>query len=162
MPSSAPPKELSQLRPRPADRRFRVWLLRQQPISSCLALGTFVVAGAITAILSDSSFSGCLVILTLLAASWQIWLPMRYDLNGRGIQRTVLRHATRVRWAEIQACEVRRTGVQLVTSRDRTLLGFSRGLHISFGSHRNELMGLLDHYVTRPRHGENGGVTSSP
>ncbi|HEX5102729.1 MAG TPA: hypothetical protein VFV87_02900 [Pirellulaceae bacterium] len=150
MPSSArqPCESGLRIRIAPEEVSFTDWPLRQRPGGSLLALA---LAGGVSWLVGWAAGRwevGAIAAAALAFTLWQIWLPVRYEIDGRGIAQLYFgRWRRRIPWSAIRQYEVRSDGVLLVPDAAVTPLSPLRGLYLHWGAHREEVLANLEYYV---------------
>ena len=61
-------------------------------------------------------------LLLILLTVWYMFMPVRLEINSRGIVRTVLGRKWFIRWSDIRAYQIRHNGLLLLTQQERFML----------------------------------------
>ena len=133
--------------------QIRNWPARQQPYLA----GTFALAILLLGLgiswSTSHSLSGVIAIVTLFVASWRMWVPVRFELDARGIQQTLWRWRKFIPWSAIVAHQADSDGV-LLTRRPHDAPGSCLdGLYI-YGDNRPASLRDLVHFYTRHAEGD--------
>jgi hypothetical protein len=149
MPSSVRPSRDSSLRIRiaPEDVTLRDWPLVDRPVGSLAAIGLAAAVSVLAGWAANSPLAGGGVALVLAAILWKTWLPVRYELSGRGVTQSVLRWRRRIPWTAIRRHEIRTIGVLLVPDPVLTPLSPLRGLLVPWGRRKPEVLAHIDYYL---------------
>lgn len=123
------------------------WPVRQQPRFVCLALSFILVVAVGTIWVADSSIAGLLALIVLLLTTWRIWIPVRYELDARGVQEVVWRHRSKMPWSRVTRFELDPNGVLLLHQRDAFPLSALRGIYIHSPENHEELVSLVKFYA---------------
>jgi len=119
------------------DDAFRAW-----PVAAGV-----VLAGVAAGLLSQSVVMGLASFAALTGAFWRMWIPVTFELGHKGILQSVLGRQRRIPWKTIARYEIHRRGVALLPADDATVLSPLRSLYLSWGSHREELLAVVQYYV---------------
>lgn len=111
-------------------------------------LGPALLAALATGASTGSPRWGLVGAALVTAAMWRFFLPVEYELNGRGIARKVRGAQRHIPWEEIESAEPSAAGVWLVL-RDG-LAGGRRGVFLPFGNRRAEVLAALERYLQGP------------
>ena len=81
----------------------------------------------------------------MATAAWRYFLPVHYEINSQGVFQTAFGRRQRISWRSIGRVEVGHEGVLI--SPGGGLAGTLRGVYLPWGSHRAEMLALLDYYL---------------
>jgi hypothetical protein len=90
---------------------------------------------------------GLITVLALMAASWRLWIPVRFEFGSKGILQTALGRPRRIAWGEFARYEVRRQGVLLLADPQTSPLAALRGLFIRFNQQREPLLETIEFFL---------------
>jgi hypothetical protein len=149
MPSSARQSDETAPRVRvaPEEVLYRQWPLGDQPLRSLALLVAAALASGLVAVSVGHWLAGCVVALALLIVLWRTWLPVKYEITGQGIYRTVLGRRRLIAWAAIRGHRVLPGGVLLLPDETFVPAAPLRGLFLPFGPHRTEVLAHLEYYL---------------
>jgi hypothetical protein len=88
---------------------------------------------------SQSLPTGAVLAGLLAAATWQLWLPTRYELSAAGLTQRTLGRSRRIAWNEIAYIERRAAGLMLRTNADETI-------YLPYRQYKPDILALLDYY----------------
>lgn len=133
----------------PASLTIRNWPLMEGGLQSWFLLG-LLAATALMVGRATGSGAWALAAWCLTAvACWRFFVPATFVVNGLGITVRILNRSRRISWRSIDRCEPGHAGVMLMPN---VLFAPSlRGLYIAWGSHREELLSLLEYYLDEAR-----------
>ncbi len=157
---SEPQPEVPQEPPAPV--RWRSW-----PAGERLARALAVVVGLLITVvvvgwLSGEAYLGLLAVAALVVALWRFFVPVVYELSGKGVDQRVLGRHRRIPWQAIRRWEVRSAGVLLLPHEDRSAMAPFRGLYLPWGAHREEVLAQVRHYLERPQRAEDSVAEQGP
>jgi hypothetical protein len=132
----------------PEPVQVRNWPLRDEPWTWLMACG-YVVIGGSAVVASNSIPMGLMITLALVAASWRIFVPVRFSFSSKGIVQTTLGLRRRISWRELARYEYYPRGALLLRDAERTFLSPLNGVFIKWDGQRAELMRLLEYYMDR-------------
>jgi len=127
--------------------RWRSWPLGESLWRSCLlaiALGAVTLAVCVS---TGRVSLGVLALAVLLLALWRYFLPVEFELNGKGVDQYVFGRRRRLPWSAIGCYEICSAGILLLPSAD-CRLGAMRGLYLPWGKHRHEVILRVRYYIS--------------
>ena len=141
------PDEPEPIDGRPTAIRWRSWpaaehLGRTGLIVLALLLVTTVVHWVTGRFILD-----LLALAALLAALWRYFLPIRFELDERGVNYRALAWRRHVPWSAIARYEVCQTGVLLIPNNDHTAMSALAGLFLPFAQNDEAVLRRLRYYV---------------
>lgn len=110
-----------------------------------LLLGIAVVFGI--ALIGRNLLVGLIGFVAFMFSTWQMWLPLRYEIGPKGIIASVLGWRRRIRWSAIRRCEIRRAGLLILPSDNSSLATSIQGIYLRWRSHREELIAAARYYL---------------
>jgi hypothetical protein len=108
-----------------------------------LAVTVSVAAGYISA----SVLWTTLAAIAMATSMWRFFVPSYYEFSAMGVTQQIFHRRRRIAWQFIERCEICRAGVFLLPH-DAPLAVF-RGLYIPWGTHRTEVLALIQFYLPR-------------
>ncbi len=82
-----------------------------------------------------------------LFSTWQMWLPLRYEIGPKGIIASALGWRRRIRWSAVGRCEIRRAGLLILPSATPSPAAYIRGIYLRWRSNREELIAAARYYL---------------
>ena len=82
--------------------------------------------------------------VTLVASTPQIWLPVYFDVGPAGIARTQLGRRSRMSWQLLDRYRVHPRGVVLVPCGRQGAWRLMRAAYIPFGNQRDEILAVFE------------------
>ena len=152
MPSNS---EITSVRSRtaPPTATLKSWPLRDEPLPSWGALGLASVAALVGSQMSGRWGIGIVLFAVILATTWQLWMPMSFELSPKGVIRSILIWRRRIAWSEFSRYELLPHGIFLRHFSDQSALDSVNGLFLPSKPPHAELTAILDYYL-KPRTGE--------
>jgi hypothetical protein len=147
--SSVPSASGSSRRSSPPPVNWRSWPLVEGGAKSLALLLAGLAVSAATGYVSASAFWTALATLAIAASLWRFFVPVYFEFSAMGVTQQVLGRRRRIAWQFIERCEICRAGIFLLPH-DAPLAVF-RGLYIPWGSHRAEVLALVQFYLPRAR-----------
>ncbi len=87
----------------------------------------------------------------LFLAAWRLWLPVRFELDVRGVQWSLFRLRRFIPWDNIADAREDEQGVLLLGNRWPWPWSALRGLYIAGHGRRDELLAVVRFYIRRDR-----------
>ena len=122
------------------------WPLRQQPRFVMFAACAIVVMSLIALWALQNRLAGLAVCIILLLTTWRMWIPIRYQLDSRGVQTFVGNRRSQMPWSRIARYEVDPHGILLLHQQDAFPLTALRGTYIYSSSEHEDLLKLIEFY----------------
>ena len=159
MPSNS---DVSNVRSRtaPPAASLRCWPLRDEPLQSWCVLGLAFVLAIVSGQVSGRWGIGVGIFAAVLAASWQLWMPMSFELGPKGVIRSTFIWRRRIAWSEFSRYECLPHGVFLRHCSDQMALDAVSGLFLPSQPPHTELLAVVDYYL-KPRISEAIGTTQT-
>jgi hypothetical protein len=145
----------SRNRTSPSPVQLVVWPPRDEPLRMALIASFILAAGVLAASATGGWPTGILISTLLFAATWNLWLPVKFELGPKGIVRSVFRWRRRFPWSEFGSYELQPHGVFLWPLSRETACSPVHGLFLPRETPHPELLQVLDYYL-RPRLAEGG------
>lgn len=124
---------------------WRIWPLEEGGptawLLACMLGGAMLLAGWQT----QSALWAVAVGAVLAAAGWRYFVPVHYEANAQGVFQTAFGRRQRISWRSIGRVEIGHDGVLLAPASGP--LGTLRGVYLPWGSHRAELLAIMDYYL---------------
>jgi hypothetical protein len=99
--------------------------------------------------LSGRAYLGLLALAAMAAALWRFFLPVVFELSGKGVSQQFLGRQRQIPWQAIRRYEVCSAGVLLLPDEDHSAMAPFRGLYLPWTTHREEVLAHLRHHVDR-------------
>ncbi len=106
------------------------------------ALLISVVLMAIT-VSSGSFLAFALVALAFVAATRRIWLPIRYEVNSRGLVQSCLGRVRRLDWSAVQRLELLPDGLRLLWYAEPGPFDAWRSLFVPWKDHKGAVLAII-------------------
>lgn len=126
---------------------FSRWPLRDETVASVIVLAVIVLVSIALGYFGGSFWWGVVAILALLVSQWRMWIKVEYQLCDLGVIQTVWNRTWRRPWDAFAGYEVRHEGVLLPPEEDSSTLGRLKGLYISFGTNRDDILGVVSRHL---------------
>ncbi|QDU93111.1 hypothetical protein [Lignipirellula cremea] len=133
--------------PRPLELTVNVWPAIQAPVRSLVALALAIGLGWLADQMSGSETMGWLAGGAVVLAMWRLWIPVQVVIGPLGIVENILGYRRRISWREIYGYEDRPHGVLIQPHNPGSPL---RGLYIFCGKRREDVVAVLDFYLSDP------------
>jgi hypothetical protein len=133
--------------------QLRNWTLVDHPSAGALLILLVIFSVAATMWFSGSVALSASCLVALVLALWRMWLPVRFELDSRGVQQILWGRRHFFPWSCIDHFQVDRRGVLLVPRREASRVPLASTLYIGGGGHQAELCHLVSFYAgTSGRH----------
>ncbi len=146
-------------RPQPIERpepfTWRAHPARQRPAAATFAAGVIVAMAAACALAANAWWAALAVVLLVVPLKG-FFFPSRFTIDRQGVTARYLLRTRRYVWSEIRRFCHDRHGVYLSTRSRPSRLDAYRGMHLLFGSSREEVLRRI-----RERLAAGGGSTCS-
>lgn len=154
--------ELPSSRQRPAltSLQLQSWPPRDEAFRTLGVAAFEILAAVLAGSMTGRWTTGLLVGVLLGVASWELWVPMRYELGPKGIIRWMPFRRRRILWSEFTHYEVQAHGVFLRHYTDQQPFGAMRGLFLPSRAPHAELLPALDQYL-KPRLSDPAATTQT-
>ena len=126
---------------------FSRWPLREERLASAIVLGVMVLVSVGIGYLGGTFWWGVVAAAALAVSLWRMWLPVEFQLSELGVSQSTVRRSWRRPWDTFAGYEVRNEGILLLPLEDNSLLGRLKGLYISFGNQRDEILEVVSEYL---------------
>ncbi len=150
MPGSTSRNQLAPVEGRPSHQ----WRLNPWSDHPRRSLGAVAAAGAFGAVVFWASgqwlwagLGGAL----LLAAQWSSLLPADYEIDERGLARTVLGRRVFLPWREVRGYQRRGNELLLFTRIDSTWAALLSAWRVCCGDRADQIAALIDQFIARAR-----------
>jgi hypothetical protein len=120
------------------------WPLRQDPIRAVCILLLLLAVACHATFVTSSWLVGILVMLSLLASVWRIWLPVHFEIGPRGVTQRIGNYRRRIPWGEIAGYQLRHRGVLLLADNRQGPLAPFRSLFLRYPAQPDQLRHLLE------------------
>jgi len=148
-PVSSPSTEKLERAVAPPAIRFESWPLRESPLRCGLVGAGLLAVGVVVLVVTGQLHLAVLAMVVLAAVLWRFFLPVQFELNEAGVDQRFFRWQRHIPWQAIDHYRGCSDGVLLSPDADPSPLASMRGLFLPFGSHRDEILALLGHYLER-------------
>jgi hypothetical protein len=125
---------------------LKSWPPRDEP-RSWIVLGLGFAAAIAAGQITGRWATGALILGLILAATWQFWVPVTFELGSKGVIRRVMMWRQRVAWSEFSQYETHSHGVFLRHHSDQMPFGVLNGLFLPSRPPHTDLMTVLDYYL---------------
>ena len=149
-PQSAPQPKVVVVDEQSSACEFRRWPLRDEPVASSIVFCVSLLVSIGIGYLGGTFWWGGIAAIALSVSLWRMWLPVHFQLSELGVIQTVVRRTWRRPWESFVGYEVRNDGVLLLPEEDNSLLGRLKGLYISFGNQRGEILEVVSEHLSPP------------
>jgi hypothetical protein len=100
--------------------------------------------------LSGEAYLGLAALAALVVALWRFFLPVVFELSGKGVDQRLFGRQRRIPWRAIRRWEVRSAGVLLLPDEDRSAMAPFRSLYLPWATCRDEVLAHVHHYLQGP------------
>ena len=125
---------------------------RERPVAAVAVAGA-ILALALLSGLVIGPVGGVVAAVVLAASLHRFFLPSRFSIDTEGVTAENRFSRRRIAWEEVRRFGHDRLGGYLATRRHEPRLGPRRGIHLLFGTSREDVLRLI-----RQRLAENGGA----
>ena len=150
MSTASDPASANLLQNPPAEVRVDCWPLRDDWPRAWLVIAGTVAFAAIAGETAGSTALGVASMAALNVALWRLWMPVRFELGHQGVVQSVLGRRRRTAWKDVDHCRIGTAGILLLPHQDTSPLACLRGLYIPYRQQREELLDLVDYYLSPP------------
>ena len=126
---------------------WRSWPLVDQSRWSWLVVFGIVAVGGLVWYLGGGWLLAVAAIGGLAAVLWQFLLPIRYEIDARGLRRRALRRSRLIPWHAVRAYQLRPTGVVLYRRDDPTTVDLLRSLFVPFPADEDSMLCALREHL---------------
>ncbi len=137
----------------PAAIHWRSWPAVEQMGRTGLVVLALVAAAVVIRAVTGHVVLALLGLAALLIALWRYFLPVHYELNGRGVDHWAFGVRRHVPWSAIVRYEVGRTGVLLVPNEDRSAMSALAGMFLPFAENDEAVLLRLRYYLGSAKSG---------
>lgn len=127
----------------PSEFSYWRWSLRDEPRLALAAILPVSLLGCATALLTSSASATILVIVALMLASWQVFLPIRYTFDAQGIERRLGPWCRRIAWNAIGSWDASPAGVRIFQASKPTSLDALASIFVPWGMHKPAVLAVL-------------------
>ena len=124
---------------RPEPFTWRAHPARQRPAAAVFAAGVIAAMVAACALVANAWWAALAVVLLVVPLKG-FFFPSRFTIDQRGVTARYLLRTRRYAWSEIRRFCHDRHGVYLSTRSQPSRLDAYRGMHLLFGSSREEVL----------------------
>jgi len=150
MPGSTSRNQLAPVEGRPSHQwRLNPW--SDHPRRSLGAAGAAVAFGAVVFWASGQWLWAGLGGALFLAAQWSSLLPADYEIDERGLARTVLGRRVFLPWREVRGYQRHGNELLLFTRTDSTWAALFSAWRVCCGAQADRIAGLIDQFIARAR-----------
>lgn len=126
---------------------FSRWPLRDEPVAASIVICVTLLVSSGIGYLGGTLWWGVVAAMALAISLWRMWIPVETQLSELGVIQTALRRTWRRPWDTFVGYEVRNDGVLLLPVEDNSMLGRLKGLYISFGDQRDDILEVVDEHL---------------
>jgi hypothetical protein len=116
------------------DDRRRIW-----PLAALVVVVLMVVASSTGSLLATG-----LIAAAFAAATWRIWLPIRYEVNSRGVVQLCCGRVRHVNWSMVRRVEILPHGLRLFKYAEPGPFDAWRALYVPWGDHEAEVIAIVE------------------
>jgi hypothetical protein len=136
--------------PEPPSLRWRSWPVCDHAVRAAAVVIGLLAAAVAVGWLSGRAYLGLLALAALAAALWRFFLPVAFELSGKGVDQELLGRRRRFPWHVIRRYEICSAGVLLLPDEDRSAMAPFRGLYLPWATHRDEVLAHVHYQLDKP------------
>jgi len=148
--TAAPSDQPEPIEGPPAAIRWRSWPAAERLGRTGLVVLALLAATVLVRLIAGRTVLALLALAALLAALWRYFLPVQFELDEHGVERSLFGWRRHVRWSAVARYEVCPAGVLLVPSRRQTPMSAFAGLFLPFAENRETVLLRLRYYLGPP------------
>jgi len=134
----------------PAAIRWRSWPAAERLGRTGLVVLALLAATVLVRLSTGRTVLALLALAALLAALWRYFLPVQFELDEHGVERSLFGWRRHVRWSAVARYEVCPAGVLLVPGTKHTPMSAFAGLFLPFAENREPVLLRLRYYLGPP------------
>ena len=135
------------IRVAPEEISYRSWPLREGDRGAWITMGVIVATTLLALWVAESLAMAALTLGSLLAVSWQTWLPTSVQIGPAGIQLSTLGRRRRIPWTSIRHYEIGRHGLLLSPDVAQNAFSPLRGLYLPWAGQRSQVLANFEFYL---------------
>jgi hypothetical protein len=85
-----------------------------------------------------------LIAAAFAGTTWRIWLPIRYEVNSRGLVQSCCGRVRHVNWSMVRRIEILPRGLRLLKHTDPGPFDAWRALYVPWGDHGGEVLTIVE------------------
>jgi hypothetical protein len=148
--TTAPSQEPEPIEAPPAAIRWRSWPAVERPRRTGLVAFVLLAAAVLVRWQTGGTVLALMALAALLAALWRYFLPLRFEVNAHGVERSLFGRARHVPWSAVARYEVCTNGMLLVPTDDDSPMSAFSGLFVPFADNREAVLLRLRYYLGPP------------
>jgi hypothetical protein len=134
----------------PAAIRWQSWPAAERLGRTGLVVVALLAATVLVRLTAGRTVLALLALAALLAALWRYFLPVQFELDEHGVERSLFGWRRHVRWSAVARYTVCPAGVLLVPNRRQTPMSAFAGLFLPFAENREAVLLRLRYYLGPP------------
>lgn len=136
----------------PPPLRWRSWPMEEGGPPAWVLTAAMLSLTALTGWVTASAVWAVVACGLLALSAWRYFVPVYFEINPQGVFQEVFGRRRRIAWRSIGQVEICRDGVLLAPG--DVCCAAARGLYVSWGGHRAEVIALVSYHLQQIHHDE--------